>query len=223
MPSDRAIRQHQHQQQPTPGGATSSHRAGASASHRFQSTPLQAVWVSRPTSSARSRSRSRLAALLPRCFATPLAATPQLKTSTTIQAASPVDPALARTSIGGRYKIQSHLAGRTGRTEHQKQHARQANTRSVTLTLPCRRRERPHADRSGDAAQESCQLAYGATLASATADTLGTNQARSAASFLLNRPECLGTPPRTTQIASYRETVTTERGETSSVSTCSGC
>ena len=29
------IRQHQHQQQPTPGGATSSHRAGASASHRF--------------------------------------------------------------------------------------------------------------------------------------------------------------------------------------------
>ena len=35
MPSNRAIRQHQHQQQPTPGGATSSHRAGASASHRF--------------------------------------------------------------------------------------------------------------------------------------------------------------------------------------------
>jgi len=33
----RAIRQHQHQQQPTPGGATSSHRAGASASHRFHS------------------------------------------------------------------------------------------------------------------------------------------------------------------------------------------
>jgi hypothetical protein len=32
----RAIRQHQHQQQPTPGGATSSHRAGASASHRSQ-------------------------------------------------------------------------------------------------------------------------------------------------------------------------------------------
>jgi hypothetical protein len=30
----RAIRQHQHQQQPTPRGATSSHRAGASASHR---------------------------------------------------------------------------------------------------------------------------------------------------------------------------------------------
>ena len=35
LPSNRAIRQHQHQQQPTPGGATSSHRAGASASHRF--------------------------------------------------------------------------------------------------------------------------------------------------------------------------------------------
>src|ERR1035437_5433949 len=36
MPSNRAIRQHQHQQQPTRSGATSSHRAGASASHRFQ-------------------------------------------------------------------------------------------------------------------------------------------------------------------------------------------
>jgi transposase len=36
MPSNRAIRQHQHQQQPTPGGATSSHRAGASASHRSE-------------------------------------------------------------------------------------------------------------------------------------------------------------------------------------------
>ena len=42
VPSNRAIRQHQHQQQPTPGGATSSHRAGASASHRSHESSCRA-------------------------------------------------------------------------------------------------------------------------------------------------------------------------------------
>jgi hypothetical protein len=46
-PSNRAIRQHQHQQQPTPGGATSSHRAGASASHHCHSP-----WISTYRSSS---------------------------------------------------------------------------------------------------------------------------------------------------------------------------
>ena len=73
------ISEHQHQQQPTPGGATSSHRAGASASHRFHSPVCTARAERSPTNVATTPPRPAKSGAEPRPIrpASPAAKTPK--------------------------------------------------------------------------------------------------------------------------------------------------
>jgi hypothetical protein len=102
LASHQAISHHQHQQHPTPGWATSSHRAGASASHRFYKTLTRAAAAGRVRGATRVGRAWRFAAA-------DLALDPP-----SVILPTPAPPGRARESAGGGAAAAIRAGGLTG-------------------------------------------------------------------------------------------------------------